>query len=142
MLLDGIGDLNWLAVIVSAAAYYVLGIAWYMPQVLGKQWMASVGMDPEDDQPSMYPITFVIPAVAYIVTAAATGLLVVALGYADFVDGLVLGLVVGIGYAVAITAVTANDEPSKPAPWIWFLIVVGYDLLGIVIVAVVLTLWR
>lgn len=142
MLLDAFGSVNWLAVIVAAALYYALGFAWFLPQAMGRPWMRSMGMDPDAGPPAMNPLTFVIPAVAYLVTAVATSLLVDALGYTSLGDGLILGLVVGIGYAVTTTAVTANYEPGKPQPWTWFLITGAYHLVGIVIVAVVVAIWQ
>ena len=142
MLLDGISDLNWLAVLVAAALYYGLGFVWFLPQTMGKAWGASIGIDMEANPPSMNPVTFIVPAVAFIVTAIATALLVGALGYTDFVDGLTLGLVLGIGFAVAVTAVTANYEPNKPKPWTWFAITGAYHLVGVVVVAMVVTIWQ
>jgi hypothetical protein len=142
MLLDALNEVNWLAVVVAAALYYVLGFAWFLPQALGTPWMRAMGMDPNAGPPSMNPIAFVVPAIAYLVAALATSLLVDALGYTSLGDGLALGLVVGVGYAVTTTAVTANYEPGKPQPWIWFLITGAYHLVGLVIVAVVVTLWQ
>jgi hypothetical protein len=40
---DTLGDLNWLAVLVSAVAYYALGAIWYARPALGSIWMDSIG---------------------------------------------------------------------------------------------------
>src|SRR5918999_2720729 len=98
MLLDGFSGLNWLAVIVAAALYYVLGAIWFAAPVLGNPWMRSMGVDPANP-PSPNPVALVLPAIAYLVGAIALGLLVEALGYTSLSDGLILGLVVGIGFA-------------------------------------------
>jgi hypothetical protein len=44
MTFDALGDLNWLAVIVAALAYFAIGAVWYAPPVFGKAWMAAGGM--------------------------------------------------------------------------------------------------
>ncbi len=50
--LDVLGDLNWLAVIVAAIAYFVLGAIWYAPPVLGNAWMRAGGVEmPEGERP-------------------------------------------------------------------------------------------
>lgn len=35
MSFDVLGDLNWLAVVVAAIAYFALGALWYAPPVFG-----------------------------------------------------------------------------------------------------------
>ena len=47
MSFDTQNDLNWLAVIVAALAYFVIGALWYAPPVFGKAWMAAGGMTVE-----------------------------------------------------------------------------------------------
>ena len=45
MLFDAFDDLNWLAVIVAALAYWVLGAIWYNDAVMGKKWQEATGVD-------------------------------------------------------------------------------------------------
>ncbi len=52
-----------------------------------------------------------------------------------------LGVVVGVGFAVTIAFVTAVFEPLKPQPMVWFAINGAYHFLGILISAVILALW-
>ncbi len=37
-------ELNYLAIIVAAAANFVLGMVWYAPSVFGKMWMKEAGI--------------------------------------------------------------------------------------------------
>jgi hypothetical protein len=41
MSFDLLGDLDWLAMIAAAIAYFVVGAAWYAPSVFGRAWMAA-----------------------------------------------------------------------------------------------------
>lgn len=136
-----IGQLNWLAVIVGAAIYFVLGALWYAPPVFGRAWQRSIGWDPAATPPQMRIATYAIPAIAYLVTAVAVGMLAAATGSNTLESGLVLGLVVGVGFALARTAVDATFTPNLPQPWVWFLITGLYHLVGLVIVAVVVSVW-
>jgi hypothetical protein len=52
----------------------------------------------------------------------------------------VLGLVVGVGYAAMVTALGAVFD-QKPQPGVWFLINAVYHVLGLLIVAVIVSLW-
>jgi hypothetical protein len=54
----------------------------------------------------------------------------------------VLGLVVGVGFAGTLTAVDAAFDPNKPRPWTWFAISGAYHLVGLLIVAVLVSIWR
>ena len=142
MSLDTLGDLNWLAVIVGAVIYFAIGAAWFTPIVLGRQWQRAIGWDETRRPPEMNPITYVGPAIAYLVAAIATGMLALATGSNTVGEGIVLGLVVGIGFALTLTAVDAMFDPNKPQPWTWFAITGAYHLLGLLIVAVLVSVWH
>jgi MFS superfamily sulfate permease-like transporter len=129
MSLDAIGQLNWLAVILGAVIYFALGAVWFTPLLFGRQWQ-------------MKPSAYLIPAVAYLVAAIATGLLAAGTGSDTLPEGIVLGVVVGVGYAVTLTAVEAVFDPNKPQPWTWFGISASYHFLGLLIVAVLVSVWR
>ena len=65
-----LADLNWLAVVVSAVAFYALGALWYSV-LFGKAWAAELGIDTENPpEVNMVPTmggTFVLALVAAIV---------------------------------------------------------------------------
>jgi MFS superfamily sulfate permease-like transporter len=136
------GELNWLAVIVGAVIYFALGAIWFQPAVLGRPWMRSIGYDPQQRPPDMSPTAYVLPALFYVVAAIATGLLGRATATDELGEGIVLGLVVGVGYALMVTAVDAVFDPNKPQPWTWFVISGAYHLLGLMVVAVIVAIWR
>ena len=142
MSFDALGELNWLAVIVGAVAYFALGALWYSPVLFGRQWQRSIGWDPEQRPPEMKPTTYAVPLVANIVMAIAVGLLAAATGTDTIGEGIVLGLIVGIGLSLMHTLVDATFDPNKPQPWVWFAINGSYHALGLVIVAVVVSIWR
>lgn len=142
MTLETLGELNWPAVLLGAVIYFALGAAWYAPPLFGRAWQRSIGWDPERTPPQMNPVSYVIPLLAFVMAAIATGLVAVATGADGFADGITLGLVVGIGYAAARTVVDATFDPNLPQPVTWSLITAGYHTLGLVIVAVLVSVWH
>jgi hypothetical protein len=139
--LDTLGDLNWLAVVVGALIYFALGALWYSPVFLGKPWMRSTGMEESDTEGGPGPAIYVAPLLGYLISAIATGMIAAATGASTFGDGIVLGLVVGIGYSTVITAITAVFSPKLPAPFTWFWITASYNLVGLLIVGVLVSVW-
>lgn len=142
MSFEALGQLNWLAVIVGALIYFALGALWYSPVLLGRQWQRSIGWDPSRQPPEMKPTTYLLPLVAYLVMAIGVGLLAAASGTDTIGEGVVLGLVVGIGLSLMHTLVDATFDPNKPEPWTWFAINGSYHALGLLIVAIVVAAWQ
>jgi hypothetical protein len=141
MSFDVLGDLNWLAVIVAAVAYFVLGAIWYAPPVLGNAWMRAGGVEvPEDQRPGVG--VYLVPLVGALLSAIALGMLAEASGTDTAGEGLVLGIVAALGFALAIVLSIANFEVGKPRPMTWGAIQVGYYGLGIIIAALIIGAWQ
>jgi hypothetical protein len=136
------GQLNWLAVIVGAVVYFALGALWYSPVLFGRAWQRSIGWDESRTPPQQSAMTYVAPLIAYVVMAIAVGMLAAATGSDTLTDGLILGLVIGVGLSLAHTFVDASFDPNKPEPWTWFAINGVYHTLGLIIVAVIVAVWR
>jgi hypothetical protein len=137
-----LGGLNWLAVIVGAVIYFVLGAVWFAPPVFGKPWMAAIGFDESRPRPEMSPASYAGPAVFYLIASIATGVLAKATGTDTLTEGIILGLVVGIGYALVVTATDAVFDPNKPKPWNWFAISGAYHVISLAIVGAVFGLLK
>ena len=141
MTLD-LGGLNWLAVIVAAVVYFVIGAAWFAPAVFGRPWMAAIGFDESRPRPEMNPMTYAGPALFYLIASIATGLLAAATGTDTLGEGAILGLVVGVGYALVVTATDAVFDPNKPKPWNWFAISGAYHVVSLIIVGMIIGAWQ
>jgi hypothetical protein len=136
-----LSTINWLAVIVGTVIYFGLGALWYSPVLFAKPWQRSIGWDPGRQPPQMNPISYAVPFVAYLGMAIATALLAAATGSDTFGEGIVLGLVVGVGFAAMHSVVDATFDPNRPQPWTWFAITASYNLIGLMIVAVLVSIW-
>ena len=138
-----LGGINWLAVIVSTVIYFALGAAWFAPQTpIGRAWMAASGYQSPTTGTSSTNLFYIIPAATSFVAVAATALLARATGTDSLNEGVVLGLVVGIGYAATIILTTAAFEFSKPRQWTWGLVDASYHVVGLLIAAIIIALWH
>ena len=136
-----LGSLNWLAVAVGAFVYFLLGAVWFAPQSpIGKAWIAASGYTSPTTGMSASNAFYIFPAVTCLVAVTALALLAGATGTDTVSEAIVLGLVVGIGFAGAITFATAAFEFSKPARWTWGLIDAAYHVVGLTVAGVILAL--
>jgi hypothetical protein len=130
---------NYLAVLVAAVAYFVLGALWHAPPVFGRVWQRATGVQmAEGERPS--PALFIANIVAYFVTGIAIAALAVATGTDTAAEGLVLGVFVAVGFALPTTGVIALYE-RKPDPGAYFIINGVYNALGAIIMAVIIGVW-
>ena len=136
MLFDYFADLNWLAVLVAALAYFVLGAIWYSNMMFGKAYRAALGIT-EQGTPS--PSLLVINFVGWLITATALGLVGAAAGASTVLDGIVLGFVAGVGFVVVHQVVAGVFDPGRRA---LMSVTVCYTVPGFVIMGVILAVWQ
>ena len=139
---DVVGEINWAAVVLAGLIYFALGAAWYSPVLFARQWQRSIGWDSQRPPPETSAMTYVVPLLAYLVMAAAVWLIAEATATDTLAEGLILGLVVGVGLSLMHTLVDATFDPNKPEPWTWFAINGTYHALGLVIVALIVAFWQ
>ena len=128
--------LNWLAILVASAAAFVLGGIWYGP-VFGNAWLKAIGKTKEELDPS--PTPFFISMVTSLIASTVLAALIQTLGFNTAVDGILLGLFVGVGFIA-----TAMGSDSAFCGWgvPLFLIQSGYRIVYSVIMGVILTVWQ
>lgn len=142
MTLD-LAAINWLAVIVATLIYFALGAVWFAPQTpIGRAWISASGYQSPTTGAASSNLFYIVPLATTFVIVLATAFIAGATGTDTLGEGVVLGLVVGVGYAAAIVLTIAAFEFSKPRQWTWGVIDASYHVLGILIAAVMLALWR
>ena len=140
MALD-LAGINWIAVILATAIYFALGALWFGPWTpIGRAWVASSGYESPTSGVSSTNAFYVVPILTSFVSVLATALLARATGTDTLGEGIVLGLVVGIGYAVVILLNTAAFEFAKPNRSLWGAIDATYHGIGLLLAAVILVL--
>jgi hypothetical protein len=127
------GEIEWVGVIVGAVAFFALGALWYAPPVFGKLWRELTGVSPGTGNPPVAAL--VVGFVGNFATALALGFLAVLAGVGDALDGVLLGLVAGIGFRLVVAVENVLFE-QKPSQLVW--INAGYNLIGTVLAALVI----
>ncbi|WP_328992550.1 DUF1761 domain-containing protein [Kribbella sp. NBC_01245] len=136
-----LGDLNWLAVIVAAVVYFAIGGLWFAPVAFGKLWQDAIGWTEADAAQATPAKMYIVPAVTCLVATVALAMVSEATTTDTFGEGVVLGLVAGIGLVGSGLFVTGFFDPRKPKPQTWISITAGYHVVGLLVAAVILALW-
>ncbi len=116
-------------------AYFILGALWFTP-LFGKAYDKATGVKRSKKQ--KWPLIYYIgPLVSSVVATIATSILVYALNISALSDALLLGVIVGVGYAAAVSFNNAIS-PNMPRPLLYGAVTGGYHVVGIVIVAAII----
>jgi len=130
-------DFNWLAVLVVTVLGFVLGGLWYSPLLFGNRWLSAIGKNASDlgsPAPAM-SLTFFMA----LTTAIVLAFLVHGLGIDTLAEGMILGLLVGVGIT---GAAMASDYAFCRWPMELFLIQAGYRVAYTVLSSAILAVWR
>jgi hypothetical protein len=136
MISDSFADLNWLAILVAALAWFAFSAIWYSVPPLSSAWQKAARVTPGEGPPL---VRLLIPTfIGYVVTTIVIALLARAIGAASALDGIVLGVVLGIGFGIVGALVNQLYEQKGPGYWL----INGLNaVIAYVIVALIVTVW-
>jgi len=135
-------DLNWLAIIVGALGYFVLGALWYSPVLFVKKWIAYLNIDVNAaDAKKGMALLFGGSIFLMLVQSIAIAILAEKMGIRGlgWLSGLKLGLFTGCCFSAATIGVNYLYEKK---PFGLFLINAGYAIAGNIIAAMVICCWN
>jgi hypothetical protein len=119
---------NYLAVVIAAAAGFFLSWGWYSP--FSKVWMQALGKSKETMKPS--PLPFIVAAVAYLLMAWMLAGLMGHLANVTVRGGLITAFFVWAGFVLTTTAVNQSFHGVRPTVtaldagnWLAVLLVMG-----------------
>ena len=134
-------NLNWLAVLVATLAYFMLGAVWYSKAVFGTKWAGLLKLD--TNNPDLKKGMGKMMAGSFILMLISTVGQAVLISIINFdsqlIYGIKLGLLTGVFFASVAVSINYVYE-NKPTGL--FLINNGYHVLGHVVAAVILVMWR
>ena len=138
MIFDLFGELNWLAVVVATIVWFAFSAVWYSIPPLSKAWATAAGVDTTGDGPPL-ALLFIPTLIGYFVTTVVIGLIVAGMGVVDLSDGIILGVVLGIGFGMVSALVNQVYEGKGSS---YFLINGLNAVIAYAIVAAILTAWK
>lgn len=133
-------SVNYLAVIVCAVIYFMLGGLWYSKLLFANPWMKAMGKTPEELKAQGNPIAgYILSFIGSLLTAFMLSVAIDYVGAASLIDGAKIGFYIWLGFAVT-TLTPAYYFECRPKAL--FLIYSGYTLVAFVIMGGILGAWR
>lgn len=137
MIFDYFGDLNWLAILVATLAWFAFSAVWYSVPPLSRAWQQASKVEMTGDGPPL-ALLFVPTLIGYFVSTVVIALLARGIGAAEAIDGVWLGVALGVGFGVVGALVSQVYERKGSAYWL----INGVNaIIAYVIVAVIVTIW-
>ena len=133
-------EINWLAVLVGALSSFAVGGLWYSPLLFTKPWLAAIGKTEEDMRAGGSPVLpFILAFVMSAITAIVLSVVVDWAGADTLIEGLLLGLVVGVGLIATAYVTTYTFEQRS-----WTLIGIngGHDILRSAVIGAIVGAWQ
>src|SRR6266542_6997102 len=115
---------NYLAVVAAAFAAVVIGILYYGVAGLGDRLARMSGITPLSGPPS--PTQFAIGIVVALVNAWVLALLSLNLGGSSIADGVMLGILVWLGFGATLKAAQVAFEKRS---WSWWVVDNVHDVI-------------
>jgi len=137
-----LSDVNILAVLVAGLAYFALGALWYSV-LFGKMWKAGIeetGIKMnQPGQSGMMMSMMVKSFIANVLTAFGVAYVIHLNQNYNVETGIKVGLMLGVCIAFASELMVANWQGTKTKVLV---IDAGYQILGILLTAVILSCWH
>lgn len=138
MFQETISNLPWLQILVAAVAYFALGAIWYGP-LFSKAWVRGHGVNMSDPNAKKGVAGIMITSF-FILVIACTALAIVLriAGVSDAEHAIKWGAFLGVGFAVTSTSMS-YVYLKKPVSI--HLIDGLYHVIGLIIAALIITMW-
>jgi len=131
---------NYLAVLVSGIAIFLLGGLWYSPALFAKPWIRLMNKSPEEIKAAAPgPLPFIMAFVCGLLIAYAMAVMLNHFPPVKVPHAIKVAIIVWAGFAAATSFATAMFSGTPRALW---LINSGYNLVAFIIAAVIEAVWR
>lgn len=123
-------DTNWVAVVVAAVVYNVIGFAWYSDSLFGKQWRKEAGISKEQFEAGSKNMgkMFALMVPSSLIMAYVLSVVFVNFGAKDLSAALQGGFWIWLGFIATVMVNSVNYEGKS---WNYFAITAGYQLVGL-----------
>ena len=132
---------NYLAILVSGAAIFVLGGLWYSV-LFKKPWVALMGISEEkmkEGSGGAMPFLFVLAFLCGLMSAYILAIVINHFAPFSILRGAMVGLICWVGFAAPTSFATAifSMTPKR----LWF-INSSYNLISFILAGIILSVWR
>ena len=131
------GEINWLAVVLGAVAFFLVGVIWY-GMVFGKAWQKAAGLSDEQLKRGNIGLIFGLAFIAELMIALTRGHSISRGGASDRA---VMMMAVGFGATIMVPAIGINYLFMRKTLTL-FLIDAGHFIVGMAAMGGVFLLFR
>ena len=133
-------DLNYLAVLVAALVFFLVGGVWYAG-VFGKPWQNALNLNPEETARAQqdFPKALAVWFLSGLIISFVLANLVNALGAVSFGSGVMVGFWTWLGFALPLNLNSLAFEKRSPHV---FLINAGFYWVAFALMGGILAAWR
>lgn len=141
MFMQHLASINFIAVLVCAVLYFCLGSLWFSG-LFGAMWveeLQKINVTITPPTPADLKLKMGLTFVCNLIASLDMALIVHVTGSTTVFSGLQLGMLVAIGF-VATSMGAAYVWASRPLKL--SIIDIGYPMVGVIITAIILSVWR
>jgi hypothetical protein len=136
-------QVNYLAVLVSGIAIFMLGGLWYSPVLFAKKWIALMGMTEEEIKAAAgkvsMPVQYLLAFLCGLISAWVLAIVLNHFTDLTALRGAEVGILCWLGFAGVTSYATAIFSMKPKGLW---LINSGFNLVSFVIAGIILAVWR
>jgi hypothetical protein len=135
---DIFSQINWLAVLVAAVAYFLLGAIWYS-FLFRDAWIKSSGVNTNDPNAKKGVAGIMVASfITILITSIGLGLFITRIGSWGWMSGLKVGLIAGVCFCAAVIC---NSYLYEKRPLTLHMINSFYNIVGCIIAGIIISVW-
>ena len=134
-----IARMNYLAILVCAVAYMILGAIWYSPVLFGNAWMKGIGKTKEQITADFSPINYLFALILSFVASYGIARVMLWTGATEITDGIKIGLLLGVCFVLATMGVNDLFEKRKCSLTIMNSL---YHIVAFIVIGIIMSVWN
>lgn len=135
-----LSHINWLAVVAAGVAYFAIGAAWYSKVLFANAWVKHTGVNMNDPNAKKGAAqTMLFSLVLMIIASAGLAVIMARIDYVVWSTGVKVGLLAGICFSATAICISYLYEKR---PFALHFINAGYSIVGTLVAAIIIAVWR